>query len=153
MRLTFSHDFWRIAISVLNKRKSAIPLLLNDPEVLSPASDKTKLFAENFSMNSNLDDLGISLPVFPFRTRLKLHNISVTPKTVRKVKMNLDLSEASRPDCIPVWVLKNCEPELLYISAEHFNKCLKESYFPGCWKVSSVVPAFKNVGERSSAKN
>ena len=121
--------------------------------MLSPASDKTKLFAENFSMNSNLDDLGISLPVFPFRTRLKLHNISVTPKTVRKVKMNLDLSEASRPDCIPVWVLKNCEPELLYISAEHFNKCLKESYFPGCWKVSSVVPAFKNVGERSSAKN
>ena len=25
--------------------------------------------------------------------------------------------------------------------------------FPDCWKVSSVVPVFKNVGERSSAKN
>ena len=116
--------------------------------MLSSASDKTKLFAENFSMNSNLDDLGISLPVFPFRTNLKLHNISVTPKMVRKVAMNLDL-----PDCIPVVVLKNCELELSYILAELFNKCLKESYFPDCWKVSSVVPAFKNVGERSSAKN
>ena len=31
--------------------------------------------------------------------------------------------------------------------------CLKESCFPGCWKVSSVVPVFKNVGERSTAKN
>ena len=50
-------------------------------------------------------------------------------------------------------VLKNCEPELSYILAKLFNKCLKESRFPDCWKVSSVVPVFKNVGERSTAKN
>ena len=80
-----SHDFWRIANSVLNKGKSAIPPLFNGPEVLSSASDKAKLFAESFSLNSNLDDLGVSLPVFPSRTNLKLHNISVTPKMVRKV--------------------------------------------------------------------
>ena len=30
---------------------------------------------------------------------------------------------------------------------------MKESCFPHCWKVSSVVPVFKNVGERSTAKN
>ena len=146
-------DFWRIANSVLNKGKSAIPPLFNGPEVLSSASDKAKLFAENFSLNSNLDDSGISLPAFPSRTNLKLHNISVTPKMVRKVVMNPDLSKASGPDCIPVVVLKNCEPELSYILAELFNKCLKESCFPDCWKVSSVVPVFKNVGERSTAKN
>ena len=121
--------------------------------MLSSASDKAKLFAENFSKNSNLDNSGISLPVFPCRTNLKLHNISVTPKMVKKVIMNLDLSKASGPDCIPVVVLKNCEPELSYILAELFNKCLKESCFPDCWKVSSVVPVFKNVGERSTAKN
>ena len=67
--------------------------------------------------------------------------------------MNLDLSKASGPDCIPVVVLKNCELELSYILAELFNKCLNESCFPDCWKVSEVVPVFKNVGERSSAKN
>ena len=67
--------------------------------------------------------------------------------------MNLDLSKASGPDCIPVVVLKNCELELFYILAELLNKCLKESCFPDCWKVSSVVPVFKNVGERSTAKN
>ena len=94
-----SRDFWRIA---------------NSPEVFSSASDKAKLFAENFSMNSNLDDSGISLPVFPSRTNLKLHNISVTPKIVRKVMMNLDLSKASGSDCIPVVVLKNFEPEPTY---------------------------------------
>ena len=72
---------------------------------------------------------------------------------VRKVIMNLDLSKASGSDCIPVVVLKNCEPELSSILAELFNICLKESCFPDCWKISSVVPVFKNVGERSTAKN
>ena len=57
--------------------------------------------------------------------------------------MNFDLSKASSRDCIPTAVLKNCEPELSYILGELFNKCLKESSFPDCWKVSSVVPVFK----------
>ena len=48
--------------------------------------------------------------------------------------------------------LKNCEPELSYIIAELFN-CLKESCFPDCWKVLSVVPVLRNIGERSTAKN
>ena len=81
-------------------------------------------------MNSNLDDSGISLPVFPSCSNLKLHNITVTPKMVRKVVMNLDLSKTSGPDCIPVVVLKNCELELSYILAELFGKCLKECCFP-----------------------
>ena len=147
-----SHDFWQIANSVLNKGKSVIPPLFNGPEVLSSASDKAELFAKNFSLNSHLDDSGISLPVFPCRTNLKLH-VSVTPKILKKVITNLDLSKASGPDCIPVVVLKDCEPKLSYILAELFIKCLKDCCFPDCWKVSSVVPVFKNVGERYTAKN
>ena len=110
------------------------------------------MFAENFSKNSNLDDSGISLPVFPSRTHLKLH-ISVTLKMIKKVIMNLDLPKGYYPDCIPVVVLKNCEPQLSYILPELFSKCLKESCFPDYWKVSSVVIVFKNVRKRSSAKN
>ena len=30
---------------------------------------------------------------------------------------------------------------------------LKESCFPDCWKVSLVVPVFRNIGERYAAKN
>ena len=71
--------FWRIPNSVLNKANSAILPLFNSPEVLSSASDK-----------------------------VKLHNISVTPKMVKKVVTNLDSSKASGPDGIPVVVLKNC---------------------------------------------
>ena len=123
--------------------------------MLSSASDKAKLCARNFSKNSNLDDSGIFLPDLPSRTNLRLHNISVTPKIVKKIMIitNLDSSKASGPDCISVVVLKNCEPEISYILAELLNMCLKESCFPDCWKVSSMVPVFKNVRERSTAKN
>ena len=105
-----SRGFWQISISVVNKDKSAIPPLFNGPGVLSSASDKAELFAENFSENSNLDGSDNSLPVFPSRTNLKLHNISLSPKMVKKVITNLDLSKTSGPDCIPVEVLRNCEP-------------------------------------------
>ena len=79
-----SRDFWRIANNVLNKGKSAIPPLFNGPEVLSSTFDKAKLFAEDFPKKSNLDDSGISLPVVPSRTNLKLHNLSVTPKIAKR---------------------------------------------------------------------
>ena len=137
----------QIANSVLSKGKSAIAPLFNSLEVLSSASDKAKLFPENFCKNSNLDDSGISLSVFPSRTNLKLHNIYVTPKIVKKVIMSLDFLKASGPDCIPVVVLKNCEPELSYKLAELFNKCLKQSCFPDFWNFSSVFHLFKNVGK------
>ena len=50
-------------------------------------------------------------------------------------------------------VLKNCEPELSYILAELFHKDLKEYCFPDCWKVTLVVPIFKSVSKRFTAKN
>ena len=45
------------------------------------------------------------------------------------------------------------EPELSYILADLFNKCLKEPCFSDCWKVSSAFPVFKNARVRSTAKN
>ena len=101
-------------------------------------------------LNSNLDDSGISLPVFPSRTNLKLHYISVTSKLVNKFITNLDLSKALFGlDCIPVVVLKNCELEFSYILPELFNLCLKQSCFLDCW----LVPVFKNVEEMCTVKN
>ena len=47
-------------------------------------------------------------------------------------------------------ILQNSVPERSSILAELFNK---DFCFPDGWKVSLVVPIFKNVGESSSAKN
>ena len=108
---------------------------------------KQNCFPENFSKNSNLDNSGNSLPVLLSRTNLKLHNISVTPKMVKKVITNLDLSKPSGTYCIPVVVLKNCEPGHSHMLAELFSKCLKESCFPDCWKVSLVVLYLRMLGK------
>ena len=78
--------------------------------MLSSGFNKAKLFAENLSKNSNLEYSDISFLVFVSRTNLKLHDFSVTPKMVKKVLMNLDLSKIFGLDCVPVVVLKNCEP-------------------------------------------
>ena len=66
---------------------------------------KQNYLLKNFYKNSNLDDFAISLSVLAcFRNNLKLHNISITPKMVKKVITNLDSSEVSYCDCIPVLV-------------------------------------------------
>ena len=115
-------------------------------------SDRAKFFPKIFYKNSDLDESDNSLPVFPSITNLNMHNISVTPKMVKKVITTLDSSKASAPDFIPVVALRKCEPKLSYILVELYNMWLKESCFPDCWKVSSVVLVFKNIRERSTAK-
>ena len=47
---------------------------VNDREVLSSVSDKTKLLAKNFFKNPNIDDSGISVPVLCSTSNLKVHN-------------------------------------------------------------------------------
>ena len=129
-----SWDYWQIANSVLNKGESAIHPVFNGPEVLPSTSDKAKSFAKNVSNNSNLDESDIALPLFSSRTNLKLHNIFITSKMVKKIITNFHSSKGSGLDCIPVEVLK-CEPELLYILADIINMCLRESCFSDCWKI------------------
>ena len=86
-----SWDFWQIPNSVLSKVESDIPPLFNNAEVLPSASHEAKLFPNSFSKNTNIDDLDVSLPAFPSRTNMKLDNISVTPKMVKKIIASLDL--------------------------------------------------------------
>ena len=68
---------------------------------------------------------------------------------VENVFVKLDSLEGSGLDCIPVVVLRKSEPELSDILAELFNMFC----FPDFWKVVSVIPVLKNIGERSTAKN
>ena len=63
--------------------------------MLPSASDKAKLLKTFLKTLILISQVGISLPVFSSRANLKVHNISVTPKVVAKVMMNLDLSKVS----------------------------------------------------------
>ena len=121
--------------------------------MLSSASHKIKLFAKNFSKNFNLDDSGIILSVFSSGTNLNLNHISVTPNMVKEIITDLDSPKTSGPYCITLGALRNCESRFSHILAVLFNMYLKEPCFADCWKVSLVVLVFKNVGEKSTAKN
>ena len=83
------------------------------------------LFAKNFSENSNLDGLGFSLPVFPSGTNLNLHNIFITPKTVKKVITSLDSSKASGLDC------NNNKPEATWAVAIDTSKAFSRVWHAG----------------------
>ena len=72
----------------------------------------------------------ITLLAFPSRTILKLHNIPGTPEMFKKFVTDLDTSKTSG----------YCVPGHLYILADLFIVWLKESCFPVCWKVLSLVP-------------
>ena len=147
-----SFDFWRIASGTLNKSKSSLPALFNDPEVLSSASDKAKLLAESFSKNSNLDYSSISLLAVSSRTNLKLH-IPATLKLIKRVMADRDLSKAYSPNCVPVIHLNDCKLKLSDILVELLNIFLKENCLPDSWRVSSVVPVFKKLERDLRAKN
>ena len=130
---------WRIPYIVLNKGKSAIPPQINGPEVLSLAPNKAKLFAKIFQITLILKTRE---SLYLFSLLELIWDCIIFPWLPGWLKDYNELwyMKASCPDCIPVVFLKNCESQLSYILAELFNMCLKESCFPDCWKVSSVVP-------------
>ena len=75
---------------------------------------------------------------------LKLSNTPATSKMIKMVKTNLDYSNTSGLDCIPLAVLKNCKHEFPNISTDLFDMCLKGSYFSD-WRVSSRLSVFDHV--------
>ena len=84
--------FGKLANTVLSKSESNILPPFNGPLVLSPASDMAKVLLKSFlRFLINHNDSGISLPIFPSRTKLKLHDISLTLKLVRKSHSQLRL--------------------------------------------------------------
>ena len=87
-------------------------------KALSSASHKAKLFAKNFSENSNLDDSGIFFPVFSSRSNLTLHNIYVILKVSLVVPVFKNLGER--------FVAKNYRPvSLLSTVNKVFEKTCK----------------------------
>ena len=125
-----------IANSVESKCKADLPPLFYGLDVVCCIWPSRIM--KSFSKKLNLNDASISLPAFR------------SPKLVKKVVTNLYSSKGYDPDCIPaveeIWAWS------LTQATEFFNKCLKEFCFPDCWKVSSVIPVFKNNDKNSINK-
>ena len=101
-----SRNILPIAKSDLKNDKSTVLLLINVMMCFF-TSNRAKLFALNFSRDFHFDESGICLSAFSPWTNLKMCNIYVTPKLVKRVMTSIDSSKASGFDCFPVVVLKN----------------------------------------------
>ena len=108
-QLIGSHDFWRICNSLLT------------------STNKTNLFARNFSCNSTLG----------------FQQITDFPLVVNR-NYDLAASKSTGPDGIPAIVLKRCvlQSFLLFLLSYIINACPNLVFLP-------VVPVFKNNRERS----
>ena len=72
---------------------------------------------------------------------------------VKKVILNLDSSKASGPDCIPVVVLKNCEPDKHLLTNTFRSSKLHKTFNSNTVKVSySCAPNFQQIIKRHNKK-
>lgn len=65
----------------------------------------------------------------------------------------LDVSKGSGPDNVPSIFLKSCAFSLSRPLWLLFNKSLNHGIFPVAWKLSYVVPIYKNNGDRNNVEN
>ena len=114
---------------------------------------RTKLSYSQSCLVLTLDDSGHPFPYFPHMTNTYLDNFDISSKKFAAVIAQLDPSKATGPDGIPVVVLQKCSPELSPVLSKLYPKCVSESCFPSCWEFPSVIPVFKNSGERSDPRN
>ena len=110
-----SWDFWWIAI-VFSAKVNLLYLLYSTAQKCC----LLHLIKENCLLKTFLKTLILMTCISYY-----LFSSSVTPKMDKKFITNLDSSKAPGPICIPVVVLKNCQPKLSYILAKLFNICLR----------------------------
>ena len=90
-------------LTVFSTRQIYYTPQFNGPEVVSSASDKPWVFAENFSNNSNLDESNLSWN--------------------RSSPILISKSKSSGVDFIPGVVLDNCEPDF-YTYKFNYSRCV-----------------------------
>lgn len=80
-----SQVFYMISNQCHNRGKTSVSCIVNIPEVITPSSDKAKLFASLFTSNSMSEDKDHPLPDFHCLTEQNRSNIFITGRTLKSV--------------------------------------------------------------------
>ena len=124
-----------LIVFVLNNGKSAIPPLFNWPEVLPSASDKEKCLQKYF------------LRIRMLTTQVSFYRLSLL-ELIWNCIIFMSLPSRLRRS----WSTFNCQRCLVLVSCGS-EKVWAWPFKEPCLKLSSVVPVFQNIGERSMPKN
>ena len=124
-----------LIVFVLNKGKSPIPPLLNRSEVLSSASHKEKCLQKSF-----------------LRIRMLTTQVSFYLLSLLELIWNCIIFMCLPSRLKRSWSTFNCQRCLVLVFCGS-EKVWAWPFKEPCLKLSSVVPVFQNVGDRSMPKN
>lgn len=146
-------SFWSFVNS--SRKSVSVPSTISYNNVTSTSpSDVCNVFADFFeSVYSPVLPPSSHLSSFPEVSEyVGIGLLHLTCEEVLDFLLKLNTRKGKGPDSIPPMLLKTCAFELCYPLCCLFNKSLYSGVFPEKWKLSHIIPIFKN-GTRNLATN
>ena len=97
---------------IKNPDKSIIPPLKENDEIYANDKDNANVLNSYFKSQTNLDDGVKALPVMDTMDNNQLSVLQTNPYKIQLMLETLKTGEASGPDTINNYILKNCAHEL-----------------------------------------
>ena len=143
----------------LNDKKSSreLPSIMKyKNNICNNSHDISNLFAEFFNdiykdgSTNLMNDVNLDY-------ELNLNNINneieISKQDIVNSIKKLNLNASVGPDNVPGILIKNCADSLISPLHIIYNKSLRNSCLPSRWKLSYIVPVYKNKGDIGSVKN
>ena len=150
-------NWWKLLknLSGTPSKKSDYPPINVNGSIIESNTDKANCFNNYFSQQSTIDDSNVNNPHEgdEINNLPKISNITITEQDVEDVLLHLNVTKASGPDLINPRLLKAAANILKYPLCKLFNKSINLAKFPDIWKLASVIPVFKNKGEKECISN
>ncbi len=117
----------------------------------STGQDIANLFGDFFSSVYAKKE-NLKIPSFEFKNTVDISNYSFSKSQIFSKISRLKNKLSSGPDGLPPFLIKICCFGLTNPLHIIFNKSLQDGVFPEKWKISYLVPIWKN-GDKEDAKN
>ena len=139
-----SKEWYKCSKKLTSKQTSnSIPTLNYNNAIASTDQEKVEMLNDYFSSQSKLDDTDSILPTLTTTNIPVISDITITPLDVLDSISSIDPSKACGPDLISPKLLREAAPVIASPLATFFNKLIRSSLFPACWKLANVTPIFK----------
>lgn len=142
-----SKPFWKITKIIKNRSSNIPPLKLNDNLFITP-TEKANILADTFSLNHTIS-MHLSDAVTETEVAGSIQELSRTPvlnpcqtnaNKVSELIKGLKSKKSPGMDNINNKLLKALPPSGIKYLTFIFNACLRNCYFPNCWKTAKVIP-------------
>lgn len=132
--------------------KDTVPPLHTENRLYSSGKEKACILNKTFAEKAS-NQAHSNFPSLSPRTHCHLDDVYFDNNAVYEALKRLDSSKACGPDGIQCLVLKKCASSLSLPLSIMFNQSFSEGVLPAEWKLASVVPIYKQKGQRSDPNN